>query len=79
MYELRLNERVFVKEELGLKRMCIRCNKTITECNGFVLARDYLDAIAGKVSWYRIRELCGKCVLKFENRFLDLQKLLRRT
>jgi hypothetical protein len=33
---------------------------------GFVLARDFLKALALKLEWKNVREICGKCVLRLE-------------
>ena len=51
------------------------CNKPINLANGFVLCRDFLDFLDGKISGVKVRELCGKCIVKFEpgsKAFLDL-------
>lgn len=49
-------------------RRCLNpeCQRFIEDCNGFVVGRDFLAFLEGKISWIKVREFCGKCVLKFE-------------
>ncbi len=42
-------------------RNCLRCGSEITACNGFVLARDMLLAMDGRIQWRQVREHCGMC------------------
>lgn len=48
-------------------RRCLNpdCRREITECNGFVLARDYLDFLDGKLTAEKVREFCGLCHFRF--------------
>jgi hypothetical protein len=59
-------------------RHCIRCNKSITACNGFCLARDILNVIEHGGRSVRpeanIRELCGLCVLRLDH--MEFMRLL---
>ena len=45
-------------------RKCYRCGIEIKECMGSTSYPDYEKAMDGKLSWDKVRELCGKCVLK---------------
>lgn len=60
-------------------RQCVNpeCRQPITKCDGFVVARDYLDYLAAPGG--KIRELCGKCVFKFEGSNQLFEQLLERT
>ena len=40
-------------------RNCFVCNAPINLCNGFILARDFVAFIEGKIL---AREFCGHCV-----------------
>ncbi len=43
-------------------RHCIGCKREIRACNGYVIARDIVDAfIEGTRAPEQIRELCGLC------------------
>lgn len=53
-----------------MNRHCIRCGSTITECMGFVLARDWLSAVDGLIAWTQVREHCGKCALVVDDAYL---------
>ncbi len=44
-------------------RECMICRDPITECFGFVLARDFLAAVRGELESKPPRELCGGCGL----------------
>ncbi len=37
------------------------CRRPITECNGFVIARDFLAFWEGRLPAEKVRELCGMC------------------
>jgi hypothetical protein len=52
------------------------CRKSIHACFGFVIARDFLAAIAGKIPYASVRELCGLCVFRFEDKPSQLEDLL---
>ncbi len=47
-------------------RRCLNadCKRPIDKCMGFVLARDFLLALHGVISWKDVREFCWKCVEK---------------
>ena len=45
-----------------MERYCIVCKEKISECMGFVLARDFDYFIASKRE--NIREICGKDILR---------------
>jgi hypothetical protein len=53
-------------------RLCIGCDGHITGCFGFVIARDMLEYYEGKRRAEDIRELCGRCVLRFS--IIDLSR-----
>jgi hypothetical protein len=46
-------------------RQCVRCGTPIEGCMGFVLARDFLAVLEGKIPPESVREICGKCALFF--------------
>jgi hypothetical protein len=43
-----------------MARHCMDCKKPISLCNGFVIASDLTEYLAGR-RW-KVRELCGLCV-----------------
>jgi hypothetical protein len=43
-------------------RCCCQCGAPIFACNGFTRSDDMLAAIEGRMSWCKVRELCGRCV-----------------
>jgi hypothetical protein len=45
-----------------MNRSCMDCGKPVHLCMGFVLASDFLEALAKKIPWTSVRERCGKCV-----------------
>lgn len=45
-------------------RQCLKCQTPISECFGFVIARDILPVLAGKAT-HQPRELCGRCQARF--------------
>jgi hypothetical protein len=45
-------------------RQCHLCGAQIFLCNGAVHAGDLLDAMDGKISYWKVREKCGRCVFK---------------
>lgn len=49
-----------------MKRQCMICCVPIDACMGFVIARDWLKALAGEIAPEATRELCGKCVFRAE-------------
>ena len=61
-----------------MARQCInpKCRAPIIGCFGFVLARDFLTALEGKTPYGAVRELCGKCVFRFEADFEALERIL---
>lgn len=49
------------------ERTCMNCGKPILECMGFVMAGDFflaLQALQRGERLPKIRERCGKCVMK---------------
>ena len=42
-----------------LSRNCFVCDAPIDLCNGFILARDFVAFLKGKIL---AREFCGRCV-----------------
>lgn len=57
------------------------CRTLIAECNGFLVARDVLEFLDGKISAEHVRELCGRCVLVFvpgSNEFIALLERVPR-
>lgn len=46
-------------------RRCIECDAPITACMGSCLARDIVDATEKTIPWRWVRELCGKCTMRF--------------
>jgi hypothetical protein len=51
-------------------RECAGCSASIAECMGLVKASDFMDAVNGLRPWtvdsrVNIRELCGKCGLRW--------------
>ena len=49
---------------MSKQRECWLCKKKHDKCNGFVLARDFNEAIKGTMNPDDIRELCNGCALK---------------
>lgn len=45
-------------------RACLRCERPIERCNGFVLARDLVAYFEDRIKGPEIREYCGGCVDK---------------
>ncbi|OGZ41707.1 MAG: hypothetical protein A3C80_01235 [Candidatus Ryanbacteria bacterium RIFCSPHIGHO2_02_FULL_45_43] len=48
------------------QRACFVCGTPINSCFGYVLAGDFIQALNGLLEWTKVRELCGKCVEKYE-------------
>ena len=44
-----------------LERLCYKCLSPIQESMGSVLAGDFVAALAGRLPWGEVRELCGRC------------------
>lgn len=61
--------------EKSAERKCANpeCRAKITQCFGFVLCRDFLALVAGSIAASDIRELCGKCALRFQDPTSPLQ------
>ena len=45
-------------------RQCHLCGRPIFLCNGMVHAGDLVAAQDGLISWWKVREKCGFCVMK---------------
>lgn len=57
-----------------MKRACANCDRKISACNGYVIARTLLQALtSGDVSC--VKELCGRCGLLVD-RLTTLQRRL---
>jgi hypothetical protein len=61
----------------ALIRHCIGCDKEITACNGFQLARDFIAHCNKERT--TIRELCGVCALKAEMNPQWFEQVVART
>ena len=46
-------------------RACAVCQTPIEGCNGFVRAGDVMELLAGSRKPCAVRELCGKCVMRW--------------
>jgi hypothetical protein len=53
-----------------MQRKCCDCGKEIKNCNGFVMAGDFVKATEGKISFKKVRERCVLCV---EKKFTDIE------
>ena len=64
-----------------MSRRCVNpdCSRPISECNGFIVARDFLAFLEKQLSAQEVRELCGRCILKYSNNFERLEQLLAIT
>jgi hypothetical protein len=60
-------------------RHCInpKCDRTFSECMGYVIARDMIECQSGLREWKHIREVCGVCVFFFENKLGLFETMLR--
>jgi len=64
-----------------MMRSCLNpeCRRPIEECNGFVIIRDFLAFLAGKLSPQKVRELCGICRERIYGNPEEFIRLLERT
>jgi hypothetical protein len=56
---------------MEVDRSCYKCGDPISACMGYVKAGDFLEFMVRKRDKNDIREICGKCVLKYDKELLE--------